>query len=307
MAKVGTGQFVYEVVERWGNLPTGMNFGVVVGVATDSQGRVYMCQQRPSIHDTTISPSSDENDPPVIVFDREGNYLSSWGAGFIVEPHSIYISPDDIIYLADRGAHVALKMTLDGQPLLELGNRGQPSDTGCNEDEGEVLRAGVPFNRPTQMFPAPSGDLFVSDGYRNCRLHRFSSEGKLISSLGTPGGTPGEFRVPHSCWVDKDGRVYVVDRRNNRIQIFSAAVEFITQWPDLYLPGDIYIDASENVYVYEGGAYDAGTRISVMDKQGKLQARWDAPLGHEIWVDSKGDVLLTVPFEKRIVKYVRQR
>ena len=103
----------------------------------DSRERVYVCQQ--------------QQDPPVLVFDRDGRFLGSWGSGYIVEPHTMYIGPDDVIYLADRGDHVALKLSVEGEVLLEIGNRGQPSDTGCFEDEGVVPRAGGPFNRPTRL------------------------------------------------------------------------------------------------------------------------------------------------------------
>ena len=217
MTTVGTGQYRYRMVDDWIKLPAGWSFGRVAAVAVDSRGRVYVGQQL--------------KDPPIIVFDQEGNYLDSWGTGTVIEPHSIYIGSDDVIYLADRGAHVASKMALNGGTLLELGTRGQPSDTGCTEDSGEVLQAAGPFNRPTQIFPAPSGDLYVSDGYRNCRVHRFSPEGRLISSWGTPGRTgPGEFRVPHSVWVDRDGHVFVCDRDNSRIQIFSLTGELIATW-----------------------------------------------------------------------------
>ncbi len=293
MATVGNGQYTYEVVEDFIKLPQGWTFGTVAGVAVDSQGRVYICQQ--------------QEDPPILVFDQNGNYLNSWGTGTIVEPHSVYIDADNIIYLSDRGSHMVSKLTLDGSPLLELGNRGQPSDTGCTEDAGIVLRAAGPFNRPTQMFPAPSGDLYVSDGYRNSRVHRFSGDGGFISSWGAPGKTaPGEFHVPHSVWVDGEGRVYVCDRENNRIQIFSLTGEFITQWAELNLPGDIFMDANDTVYVYEGGAGETGgTRISILNKSGDVLARWDSPPGHQIWVDSRGDIYLTVPFRKKLTKYVK--
>ena len=199
MPVVGSGGYQYEVAENWGQLPRGRTFGVVTGVAVDSRERVYICQQ--------------QQDPPVMVFNRDGNYLDSWGTGFIVEPHTMYIGPDDLIYLADRGAHVALKLTPAGEVLLELGNRGQPSDTGCTEDEGEVLRAAGPFNRPTRLSPSPSGDLYVSDGYRNSRVHRFAAGGSLLTSWGEPDRTaPGEFYSPHSVWIDQDGLVYVCDR-----------------------------------------------------------------------------------------------
>ncbi len=300
MSTTGSGQYTYEILEDWARLPSGWTLGVVTGVAVDSQERVYICQQ--------------QQIPPIIVFDRDGNYLKSWGAGRIIEPHTIYIGADDVMYLADRGGHVALKLTLDGNPLLELGNRGRPSDTGCTEDEGEVLRAAGPFNRPTRMFPAPSGDLYVSDGYRNSRVHRFSGDGGLIASWGTPGETaPGEFHSPHSLWVDEEGTVYVCDRKNNRIQVFSPTGEFKTQWTDVHLPTDLFIDADGNVYVAERpDNQDLNHWISVRDKEGNLLAQWDTPRSHQIWVDNRGDIflvsgLLAAQTKGVVVKYVKKR
>ncbi len=208
MNTVGNGQFTYEMIDNWGSLPTGWAFGPVSAVAADSQNRIYAFQRK---------------DPPVLVFDREGNYLDSWGSKAITDPHGIYIGPDDMVYLTDRDDHVALKFTLDGKPLSVLGTRGQPSDTGCTEDGGTVLRAAGPFNKPTEMVVAPSGELYVSDGYRNSRVHHFSADGRLIDSWGTPGKqAPGEFHLPHSVWVDRQGMVYVCDRENNRIQVFTT-------------------------------------------------------------------------------------
>ena len=139
MSVIGSGQYAYEVDRGWAKLPDGWSFGIVTGVAVNSQDRVYLCQQ--------------QQDPPVLVFDHDGRYLNSWGTGTIIDPHTVHIDQDDNMYLCDRGTHMASKMTLDGDPLLELGTRGQPSDTGCTEDSGEVLRSGGPFNMPTRMFP----------------------------------------------------------------------------------------------------------------------------------------------------------
>ena len=173
MNTVGSGQYRYRVIEDWAKLPEGWQFGILVGVAVDSQDRVYVCHQR--------------QDPPIIVFDRQGSYVCSWGTGDINEGHIMSIAPDDSIYLVDRGAHQALRLKLDGERLMELGRKGLPSDTGLTVIGGEPRRAAGPFNMPTRMFSAPSGDVYVSDGYRNARVHRFSTSGELISSLGSSG------------------------------------------------------------------------------------------------------------------------
>ena len=116
MSTVGSGIHTYEMVENWGSLPAGWTFGPVSAVAVDSRDRVYAFQRK---------------DPPVLVFDREGNYLNSWGSSAITDPHGIYIGPDDVIYLTDRDDHVAVKFA------LEAVNRG----CEMTQAEGEFLEA----------------------------------------------------------------------------------------------------------------------------------------------------------------------
>ena len=256
----------------------------------DSQDRVYLCQQ--------------QQDPPVLVFDHDGHYLNSWGTGTIIDPHTVHIDQDDNMYLCDRGTHMASKMTLDGDPLLELGTRGQPSDTGCTEDSGEVLRSGGPFNMPTRMFPSPSGELYVSDGYCNSQVHRFSTDGVLINSWGTPGKTGhGEFHVPHSVWVDQDGLVYVCDRENNRVQVFSGEGDFIVQWPNVHQATDLYMDADETIFVCE--RHDTqGYMMTVRDKEGKVLERWSTHRIHQMWIDSQRNIYAVMGRDRAVAKWM---
>ena len=287
MTIVGSGTYQYELNEKWAQLPSGWAWGQVSAVATDSQDRVYAFQRK---------------DPPIVVFDRNGQYLTSWGSGLITDPHGIAIK-DDVIYVTDRNDHLAMKFTLDGKPLLTLGVRGQASDTGATKDIELPPRSAGPFNKPTEMFPAPSGELYVSDGYRNSRVHRFAADGKLIDSWGKPGKQePGEFHLPHSLWVDRAGTVYVCDRENSRIQVFTGAGKFVAQWRDIHKPTDIYFDAQEIAYVSE-----QRPSVSVLEKNGKVLARFDSPSGHGIWVDSRGDIYLAEAGGKRLTKYVRKR
>ena len=288
MTTVGSGRYTYEIREDWARLPTGWTFGGVSAVATDSRSRVYAFQRK---------------DPPIVVFDRDGNYLSSWGTSTFADPHGINIV-GDVIYVTDRNDHVALKFTLDGRPLMVVGNRGQASDTGATKDIELPPRSAGPFNKPTEMMVAPSGDLYVSDGYRNSRVHRFSGQGALLDSWGNPGKEePGEFHLPHSLWVDKAGQVYVCDRENSRIQVFTGAGKFLSQWRDIVKPTDISFDAEEVAYVSE-----QRPSISVLEKSGKVLARFDtAASGHGLWVDSRGDIYLASVGSKKLIKYVRHQ
>jgi DNA-binding beta-propeller fold protein YncE len=287
MTIVGSGSYTYELVENWAKLPDGWTFGGVSAVATDSQDRVYAFQRK---------------DPPVVIFDKNGAYLGSWGSSAFADPHGINIV-NDVIYVTDRNDHVALKFTLDGRPLMVIGERGKASDTGATKDIELPPRAAGPFNKPTEMMVAPSGELYVSDGYRNSRVHRFSSQGALIDSWGKPGKTePGEFHLPHSLWVDRQGQIYVCDRENSRIQVFTGAGKYLTQWKDVMKPTDIVFDKQEVVYVSE-----QRPSISVLEKNGTVLARFDSPAGHGLWVDSLGDIYLASVSGKSLTKFARKR
>jgi DNA-binding beta-propeller fold protein YncE len=265
---------------------------MVSAVATDSQDRVYGFQRK---------------DPPIVIFDRNGNFLSSWGNGAFDFAHGISIS-DDIVYLTDRNNSVCLIYTLDGKPIQMLGRHGVHSDTGCERPGDLVPRAAGPFNYPSEMVADPAGDLYVSDGYRNARVHRFAPDGNLKRSWGEPGKTaPNQFHLPHSLLVH-EGRVYVCDRENHRIQIFTTDGQPITMWTDVQQPMDISLDPEGVFYVSEGRAGGPSARISVLDGTGAVLARFDCRgSGHGSWVDAYGDIYLGVGEPNcGIDKYVRQ-
>jgi hypothetical protein len=147
----------------------------------------------------------------------------------------------------------------------------------------------------------------VSDGYRNARVHRFSSDGQLKASWGQPGKTSAsEFHLPHSLLIDQDERVIVCDRENHRIQIFDLNGEFITMWTDIQRPMDISVDSDGVFCVSEGSVDDSSARISLLDKDGAVLSRFECRgSGHGSWMDSRGDIYLAgVP--DAIDKFVRQ-
>ena len=291
MNTIKTDKYDYELVQSWGILPDGMTFGTVSSVASDSQNRVYVYQRK---------------DPPIVVLDSDGNYLNSWGISAFNLPHGFCIV-DDVIYLTDREDSVCLKYTLDGKPLMVLGDRGVHSDTGCEEPGELVPRAAGPFNYPSEMYPSPSGDLYVSDGYRNSRVHRFSAEGRYITSWGTPGkGGPGEFHLPHSLLIDEEGLVYVCDRENNRIQVFTPEGEFITMWTDMTRPNDISQSLDGDFYIAESTFEGSTPRITVRDKEGEILSSWESRQSHGLWVDKQDSVYLALPGAQSVDKYIRQ-
>jgi len=250
---------------------------------------------------------------PIMVFDRDGTFLHGWGEGVFTRPHGITIGPDGNVWCTDDFGHVIRKFTPEGQLLLTLGD-GKPSDTGATSIDFRTVRyAGPPFNYPTNTAFSPDGDLFISDGYGNARIHKFTAEGKLLFSWGEPGSGPGQFRVPHGIAVGRDGTVYVADRENSRVQFFDARGKYLAEWTDVARPCQIALDADGLVYVAELG-YRAGMwpgtvapfpdatggRMSVFNTQGKLLARWgggnnptapgDFFAPHDVCIDSHGDL-----------------
>ena len=291
MATIGSGKYTYEYVENWAKMPAGMSFGAVSAVATDSQDRVYVFHRQ---------------DPPVMIFDRDGNYLNGWGNGAFIYAHGFYIA-NDRVYLTDRNSSVCIMYTLDGKPIKMLGEHGVHSDTGCEKPMDPVPRPAGPFNYPSEMVPSPWGDLYVSDGYRNARIHRFDSGGHLLQSWGTWGkDDPGQFHLPHSLLVDETHTVYVCDRENHRVQVFTANGEFKEMWTDIQRPMDISEYAEGDFLISEGSVEGKPSRCSVVDKHGNVLSRWESRSAHGSWVDSRGDVYLALTAEKSVDKCVRQ-
>jgi hypothetical protein len=291
MTIVGMGEYKYEEIHDWARLPAGESFAMVSAMASDSQDRVFAFQRK---------------DPPIVIFDREGNFVDSWGNGSFLYAHSIFIE-DDIIYLTDRDSSVCIIYTLDGKPIQMLGRHGVHSDTGCENPGDLVPRAAEPFNYPAEIVPSPSGDLYVADGYRNARIHRFSWDGQLKQSWGQPGKTePGHFHLPHSLVIHKD-TIFLCDRENHRMQLFTLDGEFIEIWNDIQRPMDISVGTDGMLYVSEGSVDGSSARISVLDTSGSVLSRFDCRgPGHGSWVDSNGDIYVGLNNPGGVDKFVRQ-
>lgn len=283
--KLGSDGFTYEALDQWESMPAGSRLIECPGVAVDSQDRVYVMTRN--------------QDSPVVVFDRDGTWLRSFGQDtFSERTHGISIGPDGFVYCADDGTHTVTKFTPEGELVMTIGTPGQPAKKW----------GGEPFNRPTHAAVSPAtGDIYVSDGYGNSRVHKFSPEGRLLTSWGEPGIDAGQFIRPHNVAVDAQGRVYVADRECHRVQIFDADGGFITMWSNIHRPDGMTIGPDGNIYIGElngiPGVDDApglGHRVSVLSQDGKLLARFGDPeegeapgqfiAPHGIAVDSRGDI-----------------
>jgi len=285
----GSGKFTYELVNDWAQLPSGASFLDIGGISIDAQDRVFV-----------LNRSAEH---PVMVFDREGKFLTSWGQGLFKRAHGSGIGPDGAIYCTDDKNHTVRKFNPEGKVLMTLGKEDQPSDTGYCEEYldffwslNTIARGGPPFNRPTGVSVTDSGTIYVADGYGNARVHKFSPDGKLLLSWGGPGYGPSEFRLPHDVFVDKQERVWVPDRENSRIQIFDSNGKFLDQWENVLRPTDVFVDDEGVVYVSE-----LCLRFSIFSPKSELLARWGTQPGenlenavfiapHTVALDSRGDI-----------------
>lgn len=288
-----------EIIDGWEQLPGGRRHDDVAAVAVDARDRVFLFTR---------------GEAAVFVYERDGRFIRSWGEGVFSErAHGITVGPDGSVYCVDDADHSVRKFTPDGELVLTLGSRGRPSDTGYDGAAyATIAHAGLPFNRPTNLAVAPNGDLYVTDGYGNARVHHFDADGTLRGSWGAPGGGPGQFRIPHGICVLPDGRVLVADRENDRIQVFDLAGTYLTEWRDVQRPTQLCLGPDRLLYVAElwwrigqrserfgDITVDRYGRLSVLRDDGSVVSRiggsapgtrggFTAP--HGIAVDSRGDV-----------------
>jgi DNA-binding beta-propeller fold protein YncE len=282
---LGYGDFRYAMDSEWGTLPEGMSYREVPDVVTGPDGHVY---------------AFSRGDQKMIVLDSEGHYITSWGQDLFARPHGVSLSHDGTLWCVDDGDHTVRRCTTDGHVLLTIGTPGKPAPAG----------SGHPFNRPTKVAEAPvTHNLYISDGYGNARVHKYTPEGELLFSWGAYGTGPGEFNLVHLVSTDAQGYVYIADRENHRIQVFDPDGNYVREWRNhLHRPCGLYIGADQLVYVGQlapglpvNRAYpNLGARVSIHDLNGELIA-WlgaDRPglepgqflAPHGLAVDSHGDI-----------------
>ena len=182
----------------------------------------------------------------------------------------------------------------DGTLLRTLGMRGAAAPT----------LYGKPFNMPTGVAFASTGEMFVSDGYGNRRVHCFSSDGELKHSWGAPGVGPGQFALVHFITADAEDRLYVCDRENHRIQIFATTGEVLAEWTGFTMPSDLVFGRD---VIYVAGA--DGVSIWTKDRRKLVQFGPDEPSSgafnvHGIWLDADENIYLA-QFDRAVSKLSR--
>lgn len=282
---IGEGQYKYRVDLDWAKIPEGWELNDVASVAIDAKDNVFLFTR---------------GEHPVIVLDRQGNFLRSWGEGLFKHAHGIHIGADGYVYCTDDGDHTVRKCTPEGKVVLTIGTPNKPS----------AYMSGLPFNRCTHTALSPQGDIYVSDGYGNGCVHKYTPDGRLVKTWGRAGTEPGEFNISHCICCDRAGWVYVADRENHRVQVFNGDGRYETQWNNMHRPNGLYMVPSDQPLFYIGelgprmpvnrNMPGIGPRMSIYTDKGLRVARFgDNGTGlkpeqfispHGIAVDSHGDI-----------------
>jgi hypothetical protein len=220
---LGSGAHTYEAIHDWGTLPAHIRWGNTHGVVADSDGHIYVHH---TVHATSESADS------MVVFDRRGRFVRSWGKEFRGVAHGLHIAKegrDEFLYLTVNAANpkmtpqpavqaAVLKVTPKGEVVWKI--EGPPDFEGYKPAADGAPRR---YN-PTNLAIAPNGDVYVGDGYGSFYVNQYNRKGEYLRSFGGRGSEPGQLNEPHGIWMDRRGAtpvLVVADRRNNRLQRFT--------------------------------------------------------------------------------------
>lgn len=212
----------YELVKNWPDLPHELILGNPTGIDLDTNQNIVVFH-RANRKWPLFGPMPSETikTKTILIIDRNtGKLLNSWGDSLFIMPHGLTVDKENNIWVTDVGLHQVFKFTHDGQLLMKLGEAKVSGNDNSH------------FNKPTDIAVFPDGTFYVSDGYGNNRVIKFSSTGKYLFEWGKKGNKEGEFNLPHGICLNKEGHVFVADRENNRIQQFDSKGNFIKQFND---------------------------------------------------------------------------
>lgn len=299
----------HEFVPGWPKLPGGHVLGLCAGVGVDAQNRVFVFH-RSGRKWSNPFPQELIPQPTVSVFEgASGKLLNSWGQNRFIMPHGLTVDHEGNLWLTDVGLHQVFKFTPEGKLLLTLGERAVPGSDHAH------------FNLPTDVAVLRDGSFYVSDGYKNTRVMKFSTEGRFEFEWGTKGQGDGEFNLPHGIAVDAQGRVIVCDRENERLQLFDLKGGFLESWksPQIGKPYGIETSADGRIFIIDGGspslkrtergkAVELNAKGVVTDTFGSFgQAPGQFQLGHDIAIGPDGAVYVAEGTGARVQKFVRQK
>jgi DNA-binding beta-propeller fold protein YncE len=254
----------YEAIDGWARMPIGRQWGATSAIDVDPDGKSIWVAERcgASLNPNyPIRSCADSELPVVLKFNPDGILVGSFGGGLFALPHGFHVDQDGNIWVTDAPfvqgtgtaskGHQVIKFSPQGEILLRL---GVPGETGNDERH---------FNMPSDVITAPNGDIFVADGHggnSNARIVKFAPDGTYITAWGEVGSEPGQFDTPHGLAMDSQGRLFVADRSNSRIQIFDQDGNFIDEWYQFSRLSGIYIDENDILYGVDSESGEANGR-----------------------------------------------
>ena len=299
----------YRMVHDWPQRPNRFILGQVSGLGVNSSGEVLAFHRADRFWTGGESYDSPIARPTILKFSSAtGERLGELGAGQFFMPHGLSVDHEDNIWVTDVALHQVFKLSPEGELLMALGERGEAGDDARR------------FNMPTDAAVGRNGDIYVSDGYGNSRIAKFSPDGEFLFDWGTEGQAPGEFNVPHSIVLDAEQRVYVADRGNKRVQVFDQDGTYLTEWQSdaLGRPWGLSLGPNNLIYAVDGGNLSQETErghVVQMDLQGNILAKWGGRgkgegqfmSAHDLALDAEGSVYVgDVFFGMRIQKFIPQ-
>lgn len=232
----------YRMIEGWAKLPEGRVWGATSAVDIDKDGRSVWIAERCGANTCANSTLN-----PILHFDPTGKLIKSFGAGIFAFPHGIFVDRDDNVWVTDgQGSQQVFKFSPDGKLLMVLGKKGGAKD-------------GDFFFQPNDVLVAPNGDIFVAEGHGAPdvgRIVKLSKDGTLIKTWGRRGSGRGEFDQPHGLAMDSQGRLFVADRSNNRIQVFDQNGTWLAEWKQFSRPSGLFIDKHDVLYAADSESGD---------------------------------------------------
>jgi len=271
---LGSGEFTYEAIHDWGELPARIRWGNTHGVVEDSQGQIYVHH---TVHATSESADS------MVVFDEKGKFVKSWGKEFKGGAHGLHIRKEgstEYLYLCDTARGVVVKATLDGETVWSV---GYPEQSEAYKPDADGKK---PKWSPTNLAIAPNGDIYVGDGYGSYYINQYEKDGKYVRTFGGKGAEPGKLAEPHGIWMDTRSSapvLVVADRRNNRLQRFTLDGKHIDFITGFRLP--CHFDEHGGTVVIP----DLHGRVTLMDRDNRIighlgdsnAPEWNNPLRTE--------------------------
>ncbi len=306
--KKETQQSGYELVTNWPLLQKDVQLGQPTGIGIDKDEHIFVFHRAGRLW-TDPFPDSLIARNTVFELDNEtGKMIHSWGANYFIMPHGLTVDKQNNVWLTDVGLHQIFKFSHDGKLLMKLGVAKVPGNDSLH------------FNLPTDIAVEDDGTFYVSDGYGNSRVVKFSASGKYLKEWGSYGNKPGQFMIPHGITIDRNYTLYVADRQNNRVQAFDTSGRFLRELKNdeqVQQVPSIAVDRNDHLFAID---YDPrikkdstvnGSTIFEFDAQHQANNHFGATGStertscwfHDIAIDSKGNIYVGDIIGFKVLKF----